>query len=282
MKAWRFVVALLFISVPTLAQQQQPAWPPVLRDLGPKHRLPPDGTFDILGMELGATPAIIEAKFKELFPGATPNGGNAGIGIGDNRGNSVQFLHFPETSIYFRGNDGVTENARVTFTTKVNESRAFQIARTVNYPDATQASLPELLAALKQKYGAASYENRRNIQSRYFTLHFVWYDGRRVTVSEEQIAREQYSSPPSPAKCLNVSTSAYSFNNSRRDEAPGCIAHMSVQINLGKRDDLVRSIEFQLRDIRRSYDNNVETDKFLTDEFEKKVRGTAAGTKTRL
>ena len=206
-----------------------------------------------------------------------------GIGVGDRRGNSVSFLHFPATSIYFRGNDSVTEQVSILFTTKVNEARVMEISRSVNYPDSAQASLSDLSSAISQKYGIPSYEHRKNIQSlRNFTLHYVWFEGRRIKLTEEQIAREQYSSPPSPAKCLNASVNAYSFANNRRDDAPGCSAYMSIEISLGKRDDLVKSMSVRLRDYRRGFENNVDTDKFLIGELEKKVKGAAPGTKPRL
>ena len=268
-------VVMLAAEFPSHAQEASP--PPVLRDLPESETLPKDGTFDLLGIRLGAAKPEVLAKFKELAPHAQPDSPTEILTLRDSRGNSIQHAYDTSASVEFAHTDGSRERIEALFTTRLNEVRVMRLYRAVRYPQHAQASVPAFMASLEKKYGKASYEDRAG---RTVTLYYIWDSGQRIHLTEQVVRTQRFSN--APAHCMNADVSKYIFNARRVESYPTCTTLMRVEIQTGKRDDLAESVTFILNDRARAMHNTRESDQWLLEEMRKAIKGQAGAQPPRL
>jgi hypothetical protein len=277
-RAARVAAATMMLAAcaPSLAQEAAP--PPVLRAIPEKQTLPADGVFDVLGLRLGSTSAEVIARLKELAPNEKVESIKINQGMRDNRGNSVQFVHDRPQTVRFSRPDGTNETINVSFTTRINETRAMSISREFQHPPNAQASIPAFLEDMRKKYGQPSYE-RRPVPG-HTHVHYVWYNEKKLTLTDAAVKAGEFVDG-NPARCLHSDVQDYNFEAQRRELYPGCTTHIQIQIYAGTREDLAFMVSMKFFDRLRGTQNIKETDAWLVGEFEKAIKA-KAGTRAPL
>ncbi|MFH1555910.1 MAG: hypothetical protein ABII76_13765 [Pseudomonadota bacterium] len=250
------------------AQAQTANVPPVINPLSATATLPKDGTFDLRGVSLGMLMSEAIPVLQALHSAKTPpQEVNAAVQIiRDNRGNEFRFAT-PGTLLQQGPQaDGSFEILNVSFTTNVNEVRAYAISRSVSYSGAPQqGSVPELVTVLTAKYGTPSWRVTSGAQ----TLYWVWFNGTRVAGGDAR--------PSGPASaCTSVNFAAETYANHQGGISKGfdgCDLVMSVRILPGQRPDLMSGVEFGLYNVKHIRLNVQETDAWVRAELQKIIDG---------
>lgn len=255
---------------------QEPPPFPLIQDLPSRYNLTGNEVIDVLGVELGQPRTEAQTALQVAYPDYTLRPDTSVIGVKDARANEVSFSYYAGDNIGGVSKDKVRDTMNVYYSTPINGERVTGISRIVSYPDTAEADLNGLLAALDAKYGKPSYVQPFGLPG--VRLYYIWYEGARVTISEEQWAAESksYFPDPSPVGCRDMAgfIGGFSFSPPRKDEFPGCTASLVVEIGFGRRNDLVRDVRMEMIDWRRVYDAGEATNRFIQEAFDK---ATSAG-----
>jgi hypothetical protein len=257
------------------ANAQEPALPPILRDIPETATLPKDGVFDILGIRLGMPKDDVVARLEELSKGKVAPERAVNL-LHDNRLNQFRFIYDWQVMVAIPQEDGSNETIYVYFTTRVNGERAMLINRRISYATGRAGSIPGLVADLNTKYGAPSYLKAGPVTE----IYYAWHNGRRLNLSDRDVQARQFAAA-TPERCIHAETPYYNFDGQRRDNFPGCTTRMLVRIGRGQRDDLASNVEFILSDYARYMQNARDTDAWLIKEMQR-VTGAQTGTRPKL
>lgn len=265
----RAACAGLVFLASTAWAQDGPKLPPVVSALPEAETIPADGVFETVGLRLGMTRADAETLMTELL-GKSPADSALTVGISDNRDNHFEFLYRNELHGIATKDDGSKTNLRMVFTTNVNEERAIYLKRSVSY-GSEEGSLPQLMEGLTAKYGPPSWSNERGE-----LLHWIWHDGARQVLTEEQM--KKWYKEGTPAYCTGPKIRMeplYQFG--RPPYLPSCGTMMVVSIVSGARADLVGAFHIEMFDFVRANRNQADTDAWATSELTRIIEAKGGG-----
>jgi hypothetical protein len=251
------------------AEPPPPQYPAAIEDHAPGYDIADGSIVDVLGISLGMPMADAVAVLQTLYPKAEGHWYDDAPSAQDEHGNVASFSY--RSRVGFAGSDGKgsSGNVYLNFTTSLSGSRVSSISRSERFDTGNQPGLPEFLAAMEAKYGPPTI----NLNPEGF-IHFyhIWYEGKHVTMTAEQWAKESRNGfpEPSPARCRDIyGWGSYVFQEERREKYPGCTVVMDVTIFAGERDNVMNSLEIELTDYQRWLDDNTVADKYLRDQLTK-------------
>lgn len=277
------VASILFaVVLPGIASAADDdyAYPPLTNDLAPGYEFTGPEATDIVGVGLGMTRKDAEAAMQAAVPGGElqpgMGGGEQVIGVSDGRGTEVGFVYYPSDSIYaYSGDDGAgtkqSERLEVKYSTALTGERVTSIERDLEFGTQVQPSLPDFVKALEAKYGPPTARQDPTPGAGILDLWFGWKNGKRAMLGRKEAAEfpgvALNTSPFYNCLVLGFNRGGYSYMQQRTDEWPGCTAVLSVKIFVGRRDDLIKTVQMDFYDHRRWYDSAVVADKYLADAF---------------
>lgn len=269
---WRTLAAACMVAtIPQVAFAQDAQLPPLLKDLQPGYDMADGTVLDLLGIELGMNANAALAAQRAAHPDGDIVPSDQAIKVTDYRGNDFVFRYHERDALSWRNDAGTAGNLDVAYATGVTGGRVVAVNRDERYADAEQPSVGDVMSALEKKYGKPSYvlHNQGLIQ-----IFYAWFKGKPSVVNEAQYQTERQFDyeKPTPVKCFEIQNyGGYSFMTDRKDDYPDCSVALVVQMNLGRRDDLVSRLNMYLTDYRRWYDDSIAADAYALDAFSSAV-----------
>lgn len=238
---------------------------------------------DVMGLRFGETRKDAVAKLQASFRGLKISERLARVGVGDSRGNRVSFTYVRQVSVVSPVSKP-REDFTLRFTSDVTGGRLYRIERIVSYHSESPASLSEVRASIKAKYGQpAAVERYRG----YEDITYTW-EKRAI----EHLPEMDMQAPGSSAidnrtvnPCLRTATSSAYAPHDRSDykfAAPGsraedeslapCIGGIAFRLNYGRADNTVSSLRTIATDYARTLTDANLLDQALAGALDEKVK----------
>ncbi len=282
MRSCHALAAVVLLAGTGLAEGA-PDYPPVVKDLPDGYDLNGAPVLDTGGFRLGEAREDVRKHLMEMLPPGSPETAietqTMETGISDSARNSVSMLYDKTDTIKTEPEPGVREEITVYYTTNVSGTRAFGIVRTVRLNDDKQASTPDLIAALTEKYGEPSLATLGASNNDYW----LFAAGQKASLTEAQYRSTESMKSGTAGHCVDRTSSmeTYAYQD-RREAAEACEVAVHVTMWPGKRPDLLQAYEVRLVAFKRQFDNFTATDHYLEQVLDAKVGSIGAGSKPRL
>ena len=251
------LASLTFAADPALAQAEA-AYPSLIKELAPGYELTAGEFPAILGIRPGMTVAEVEAIVQPLANEAL-NYPDQIQEVSDPRdGRTFSFLY--RTSLYASLTppvEGSSDSLSVLYTTDLTGGRVKGLTRSLIHTFTPPDQMPNFdgtLDAIVASYGQPSF---RRDEDTFSVLYYLYWNG----------TLDQSGSDARLQQCTYLSQAVYySFKQDRTDPYPDCTALVEITANRDYRiSKSLLSLEVEMTDHRRAYDDAVVADQYLLD-----------------